>query len=254
MNGLGKYYFVSDAHLGIPDYNSSLLREKKLVQWLDLVKNDAAGIFLMGDIFDFWFEYRDVVPKYFVRLLGKLAELTDAGIPVWFFKGNHDMWTFGYLERELNITLITNQLSIELNGKSFFLAHGDGLGPKDQGYKMIKSIFRNKVSCKLFSMLHPRIGFSMANYSSMSSRDAHSEKDKYFGGENEEALVLFSRKKLESCHFDYFVFGHRHLAMQIKLNDNSNFINLGDWVRLFSYGVFDGEQFLLKEFDSETEE
>jgi UDP-2,3-diacylglucosamine hydrolase len=246
-----KYYFLSDAHLGIPDYESSLVREKKLVRWLDTIKNDAAGVFFLGDVFDFWFEYKDVVPKYFVRLLGKIADLTDSGIPVWFFTGNHDMWTFGYLEKELNVRIVREPLRIKLFDKLFFLAHGDGLGPKDHGYKVIKSVFRNKLSKNLFSSLHPRIGFSMANFSSLKSRLAHSESDNYYAGEQAEVLILFAKEKIKEQHFDFFVFGHRHLALNIKISDTSSYINLGDWITKFTFGEFDGEYFFLKTFTEE---
>lgn len=243
-----KYYFLSDAHLGIPNYELSLIREKKIVRWLDTIKNDAVGVFLLGDIFDFWFEYKNVVPKYFVRLLGKIAELTDSGIPVWFFTGNHDMWTFGYLEKELNVSIVREPLIIELFDKTFFLAHGDGLGPKDRGYKVIKTVFKNKLSKNLFASLHPRIGFSMANFSSLKSRLAHSESDSYYAGDDAEALILFAKEKINEHHYDFFVFGHRHLALNIKISDKASFINLGDWITKFTYGEFDGENFFLNNF------
>jgi UDP-2,3-diacylglucosamine hydrolase len=249
LNSSGKYYFISDAHLGIPDYDSSLVREKKLVKWLDVVKSDAKGIFLLGDIFDFWFEYCNVVPKYFVRLLGKIAEVSDLGIPVWFFTGNHDMWTFGYLEKELGVKLQKEPLVIELFKKRFFLAHGDGLGPKDYGYKMIKSVFRNNISRRLFALLHPRIGFAMAKYSSSKSRLANLKNKDYLGDVNEEFLLIYTEQILLKEHFDFCVFGHRHLAIQQTIGNKSTFINLGDWLNQFTYGEFDGKEFTIKTFD-----
>lgn len=250
MTSLKKYYFLSDAHLGIPDYHSSLIREKKLVKWLDSVKEDAGGIFLLGDIFDFWFEYQNVVPKYFVRLLGKIAELTDAGIPVWFFKGNHDMWTYGYLEKEIGVKVISNHLEIQLGDKHFYLAHGDGLGPDDHGYKAVKSVFTSNTARKLFATLHPRIAFTLAGYSSQKSRKAHIATDRHFADEK-EILIRFARETLKNKHFDYFVFGHRHVPVRKDLTSESTIVTLGDWVTHLTYAVFDGNMIELKTFENE---
>ncbi len=247
MNKKNKIYFVSDTHFGIPDHAKSLVREKLFVKWLDEIKSDAKEIYLLGDIFDFWYEYKRTIPKGFVRLLGKLAELTDSGIKIHFFTGNHDMWMFNYLSKELNIDIYKNPISKEINGKKFFIGHGDGLGPKDYGYKFIKKIFSSKLCQWFFERLHPNFGIALANYFSNKSRIA---KGIYsaFTGEDKEFLIVFSKEKLETEHFDYFVFGHRHLPLKIELNENSQFFNLGDWVKHFSYGVFDGENFELKNF------
>ncbi len=245
-----KIYFASDFHLGVPSYNDSLAREKRLVTWLDNVKHDAAEIYLVGDLFDFWFEYKTVIPKYFTRLLGKLAELRDNNIPITFFTGNHDMWMFGYFEEELGIPVIRQPIDREINGKKFHIAHGDGLGPGDKGYKFIKKVFASKLCQWLFRWLHPDIGIGIANYFSGTSRKKTGDSDAKFLGEENEWLVIYSREKLKTQHYDFFIYGHRHLPMEIKLNDSSKYINLGDWINHFTYAVFDGETVELKKFDS----
>jgi UDP-2,3-diacylglucosamine hydrolase len=236
-----KIYFLSDFHLGAPDYASSLIREKKIVAFLDRIKHDAEEIFIVGDIFDFWYEYRKVVPKGYVRLLGKLAELTDAGIGIHVFVGNHDMWMSGYFEKELNIPVYHHPLPFSWNGKRFYIGHGDGLGPADHGYKFIKKIFRNGFCQWLFGQLHPSWGIGLANYFSRKSREKTGASDEHFLGDDKEWLVIYSREILKEQHYDYFIFGHRHLPLDITLADNSRYINLGDWIRTFTYAVFDGE-------------
>lgn len=236
-----KIYFLSDFHLGAPDYDTSLAREKKIVSFLDKIKNDAAAIFIIGDLFDFWYEYSTVVPKGFVRILGKLAELTDSGISIYFFVGNHDMWMKGYFERELNIPVYYNPESFEFNGKKFLIGHGDGLGPGDHRYKFLKKVFRNKISRALFGALHPTIGIGLANYFSRRSRKATGSVDEHFLGEDKEWLVIYCKEVLKKEHFDFFIFGHRHLPIEFKLQDNSFYINTGDWIKYFSYATFDGQ-------------
>lgn len=243
-----KIYFASDQHLGAPNYEHSLTREKHFVKWLDTVKTDAQEIFLLGDLFDFWFEYKTAVPRGYVRILGKLAELTDSGIPITFFTGNHDMWMFDYFPKELGVTLHKDPIEYEVNGKRFFIGHGDGLGPGDHGYKFIKKVFRNPLCQWLFARLHPNFGIGLANYFSSKSRIANADSDKKFLGEENEWLAIFAKEQLEKQHFDYFVFGHRHLPLDLKVGENSRYINLGEWVTDFTYGVFDGQNFELKEF------
>ena len=245
-----KIYFLSDFHLGAPDYERSLAREKKIVAFLDAIKHDASEIFIVGDIFDFWYEYKTVVPKGYVRLLGKLAEITDAGIPVHFFIGNHDMWMRGYFEKELNIPVYAEPKIFEWNGKRFYIGHGDGLGPGDHGYKFIKKIFRNRVCQWLFGLLHPTCGIGIANYFSRKSRAKTGNADAIFLGEDQEWLVIYSREILAKEHFDYFVFGHRHLPLDIRLSKNSRYINLGDWINYFTYAVFDGNDLALKKWEA----
>lgn len=241
-----KIYFLSDFHLGAPDYEQSLKREKKLVQFLDIISKDAGAIFIVGDLFDFWYEYRSVVPKGYVRLLGKLATLTDSGIPIYFFVGNHDMWMNGYFEKELNIPVYFREMPFEFNGKKFLIGHGDGLGPGDHGYKFIKKIFRNRFCQWLFGIIHPTLGIGLANYMSRKSRAATGQTDEHFLGEENEWLIVYCKEVLQQQHFDYFVFGHRHLPIDFALPGGSRYINLGDWLRYDSYAVFDGSQFELK--------
>jgi UDP-2,3-diacylglucosamine hydrolase len=248
MNPGKKIYFASDFHLGVPDYESSLAREKKVVKWLDEIKSDAEEIYLLGDVFDFWFEYKTVVPRGYVRLLGKIAELTDKGIIVHYFTGNHDMWTFDYLSKELNVKIYREPIEVEYNGKQFYIGHGDGLGPGDHGYKFIKKVFSSKISQWLFARLHPNAGIGLAEYFSKKSRVATGISDEKFLGEEKEWLIIHSKEILEKKHFDYLIFGHRHLPLDFPINGKSRYINLGDWIRYFSYGVFDGKEFELRYF------
>jgi UDP-2,3-diacylglucosamine hydrolase len=241
-----KIYFLSDFHLGAPDYATSLEKEKKIVHFLTSIQNNAAAIFIVGDMFDFWFEYRNVVPKGYVRLFGKLAELTDAGIPVHFFVGNHDMWMRDYFQTELGIPVYFEPKAFTWNGKKFLIGHGDGLGPGDHGYKMMKRVFRNRFCQWLFGILHPSIGIGMANYFSRSSRKKTGSSDDHFLGENNEWLIIYSREVLAKEHYDYFIFGHRHLPIDHQLNETSRYINLGDWIKFFTYAVFDGKTVELK--------
>lgn len=241
-----KVYFLSDFHLGVPNHASSLEREKRIVSFLEQSRKDAAMIFVVGDLFDFWFEYRTVVPKGYVRILGKLAELTDSGIPIHFFVGNHDMWMSGYFEKELNIPVFFENQTYVFNDKTFLIGHGDGLGPGDHGYKFIKKIFRNPICKFLFGLLPPYFGISLANYLSKGSRTITGSSDEQFLGEEKEWLVVYCKEQLQQRHFDYFIFGHRHLPIDVKLNEKSRYINLGDWIRYNSYGEFDGSELHLK--------
>ena len=245
-----KIYFLSDFHLGAPDHQSSLQREKKIVAFLESIRHQASTIFIVGDMFDFWYEYKQVVPKGFVRLLGKLAELTDSGIPIHFFVGNHDMWMRDYFQKELNITVHFQPQHFEWNGVKFFVGHGDGLGPADHGYKLLKKFFRNRFCQSLFGFLHPLVGIGLANYFSRKSREKTGKADEKFLGEDKEWLIIFCREILAKQHFDYFIFGHRHLPLDIKLNEQSRYINLGDWITYFTYAEFDGQTAQLKHLTS----
>ena len=248
-----KIYFASDFHLGIPDHDSSLEREKKLVAWLDLARTDAAEIFLMGDLFDFWFEYKTAIPRGYSRLLGKLAEITDSGIPVHLFRGNHDMWAFDYLTKELNIQLHRDPEFREFNGKHFYLAHGDGLGPGDRGYKFIKRVFANPINQWLFRQLHPDIGIKMALYWSRKSRSASIEKEKSV---QDITLKLIHQRitahsnDLVKHHpeLDYLIYGHYHYPLDTPLSGKAKQLVLGDWITHFTYAVFDGENLELRNF------
>ena len=244
-----KIYFASDFHFGVPDRASSLLREEKFINWLDEVRKDAKEIYILGDLFDFWFEYQTVIPKGYVRLLAKLAQIQDDGIPIHFFKGNHDLWMFGYFENELGIKVYHEPIIKEWNGKRFFIGHGDGLGPGDYGYKFLKLFFTNPICQFLFNWIHPDIGVRLALWWSSKSRYQNEKRkmDEYKGHEN-EYLYQYCKKRLEKEHFDYFILGHRHLALNIALNNKSNYVNLGDWINLYTYAVYDGNTVELKEY------
>ena len=241
-----KIYFLSDFHLGAPDAASSLIREKKICRFLDSIKADASTIFIVGDLFDFWFEYSTVVPKGYVRILGKLAELTDSGIAVHFFVGNHDMWMKDYFQTELNIPVYFEPKEFSFNNKKFLIGHGDGLGPGDEGYKMMKKVFRNPVCQWLFGILPPYFGIGMANYFSRKSRAKTSEVDEVFLGADKEWLIIYCREVLKKEPFDYFIFGHRHLPIDFSLDESSRYINLGEWIKFYSYAVLDGETLTLQ--------
>nr|WP_297913973.1 UDP-2,3-diacylglucosamine diphosphatase [uncultured Allomuricauda sp.] len=245
-----KVYFASDNHLGAPTLKASLPREKKFVAWLDSIKEDAEVIFLLGDLFDFWFEYKTVVPKGFTRTLGKLAELTDAGIPIFYFVGNHDLWMNGYFEEELNIPVYHKPQQYLIKDTSFFIGHGDGLGPHDKGFKRMKKVFTNPVAQWFFRWLHPDWGVRLAQHLSINNRIISGESDAKSLGEDKEWLVQYAKQKLEKQHYDNFIFGHRHLPLEIKLNENSTYTNLGDWISYFTYAEFDGEKLTLEKYTS----
>ena len=245
-----KIYFASDVHLGAPAMANNREREKLFVKWLDQVKVDAEEIYLMGDIFDFWFEYKRAVPSGFTRVLVKIAEITDSGIPVHFFTGNHDIWVFDYLAEETGVIVHRDIVKTELNGKKFFLGHGDGLGPYDKSYKLLKKIFTSPFLQWSFARIHPNFGIWLALKWSGKSRLSNGmvEADN-FRGVDKEWLVLYAKDELTKEHFDFFVFGHRHWPCDIDLNGKSRYINTGDWVTNFTYAVFDGENMELKQFE-----
>lgn len=241
-------YFASDFHLGSPNFEESRMRENRIVRWLTSIESSCSELFLMGDVFDFWFEYRTVVPKGFIRLQGKLAAMADAGIKIYFFKGNHDMWVKDYFFKEMGVQIVSDELIIERSGKRFFLHHGDGLGPGDRKYKILRKIFRNPICQWLFSMIPPRIGIGIANGWSGHSRAA-GDKEEVFLGEDKEWLAVYARAQLEANHYDYFVFGHRHLPLEIDLGSGAKYINTGEWFHSNSYAVFDGTELTLKYFE-----
>ncbi|GGK37786.1 MULTISPECIES: UDP-2,3-diacylglucosamine diphosphatase [Flavobacteriaceae] len=243
-----KIYFASDQHFGAPTAKLSKIREQKFVSWLEAIKTDAEVIFLLGDLFDFWFEYKKVVPKGFIRVLGKLAELRDSGIQIYFFVGNHDLWMQDYFETELNIPTFHKPQEFTFNNKLFLIGHGDGLGPGDKGYKRMKKVFTNPFSKWLYKWLHPDIGVTLAQYLSVKNKLISGEEDVKFLGEENEWLVHYCKRKLIKKKFDYFVFGHRHLPMEIQLTKKSKYINTGDWISHFTYAVFNGEEMVLKSY------
>lgn len=248
-----KIYFISDIHLGLYPPEKSLEREKLLVKWLDSIKSDADELYLMGDIFDFWHEYKRVVPKGFTRFLGKLAEISDNGTKIHFFTGNHDIWAYDYLPNEINLTLYRKPVIRELNGLKFYLAHGDGLGPKDYGYKILKVIFTNKIAQWLFARIHPNAALAFGQRWSKTSRYAKGLIAEPYNGDNKEKQVIYAKEKLKTEHFDFFMIGHRHLPFDIKISENSRVINIGDWINNFSFAVLDGQKLELKTFFPEHE-
>lgn len=245
-----KTFFASDFHLGADARLCSGEREKQIVRWLDQIRDEAEALYLVGDIFDFWFEYRTVIPKGFLRLQGKLTEWREAGIPVYFFTGNHDMWMFRYFEEELGIPVFREPVFREIGGHSFLIGHGDGLGPGDHGYKMIKRVFANPLAQWLFRWIHPDVGIGIANYWSRSSR-ASSRDAKTFLGPDNEWLVTYANEQLDIRPADYYIFGHRHLPIDYTLkNGSSRYINLGDWTHYNSYAVYDGNEVSLHFFEN----
>ncbi|MEO9806346.1 MAG: UDP-2,3-diacylglucosamine diphosphatase [Reichenbachiella sp.] len=245
-----KIYFASDFHLGVPDHQQSIVREKRIVQWLEQISYDAQAIFLLGDIFDFWFEYEHVVPKGFVRLLGKLAQLADQGIKIVIFSGNHDLWLKGYLVKEIGAVLHHRPGSFEIGSHSFYVAHGDGLGPGDTKFKYYKKIFTNRTCQWLFKWLHPDIGIMLARSWSRGSRLAQVDDPLTFHGDK-EWLIIHSNQVEKKSHHDYYIYGHRHIPTKSPLTQDATYVNLGEWVIGSSYAVYDGEQLELREFLNE---
>jgi len=241
-------YFASDFHLGAPNHEQSLLREKKVVRWLHSIQPYCKELYLLGDIFDFWFEYKRVVPQGFVRLLGKLAAFHDAGIPIHFFTGNHDLWVRDYLEKELGFQIYRDPIERNIGEKKFFIGHGDGLGPGDKTYKVLRKVFHNPLAKWAYRWVHPDLGIKLANYWSRSSRNSQDEAK--MESPESEWLFQFAREKLKDQHYDYFVFGHRHLPLNLAINNQSKYINLGDWISHFSYAKFDGKDLELLFFEN----
>lgn len=245
---MGKIYFASDFHLGTDARLTSQEREKQIVRWLNEVRGDASELYLLGDLFDYWFEYKSVVPKGFTRLLGTLASMRDDGIPITIFTGNHDMWMFGYFKEEMDIPVYRQPIRKTIRGKEFMIGHGDGLGPGDQGYKFIKRLFASPVSQWLFARLHPNTAIRLMRYFSGQSRESMEEFE--FLGPEREWLIQYCNQKIREENIDYFVFGHRHLPIDWTLEDGkSRYINLGDWLKYNSYAVFDGDMLQLLFFE-----
>ena len=247
-----KIYFLSDFHLGAPNDVESRKREDRLVRFLQDARKDAGVIFIVGDIFDFWFEYKTVVPKGFVRILGTLAQMADEGIQLHIFTGNHDLWMQDYLSKELNAKLYFEPQQFTIHHKQFLIGHGDGLGPGDNGYKRLKKIFTNPICQWLFKWLHPDAGIQLANYFSRKSRAKTGNADELFLGEDKEWLILYAKEQAKTMAVDYFIFGHRHYAIDLNINEKSRYINLGDWIRLNTYAVFDGKDLQLLTWEATT--
>jgi UDP-2,3-diacylglucosamine hydrolase len=245
-----KVFFASDFHLGAPNKEQSRERERKIVRWLDSISPNAAAIFLMGDLFDFWFEYRHAVPKGGIRLQGKLAELSDSGLPIIIFTGNHDMWMKNYFPEEFGIPVYKNPRSLTIGERRFFMGHGDGLGPGDTRFKVMKKVFQSPLSHWLYSLLHPDIGIGIAQKWSGRSRASNHKKDEVFLGDK-EWLLAYCRYKQQQEHHDYYVFGHRHLPLHLEVDADSHYINLGEWINYYTYGEFDGHKMELKTFEED---
>jgi UDP-2,3-diacylglucosamine hydrolase len=248
----GKIYFISDIHLGLYPEEKSLIRERMLIEWLDTIKSDAAELFLVGDIFDFWHEYKHVVPRGFTRFLGKIAEMADRGIRVHFFTGNHDIWIYDYLPSEIGLTLYRHHITRIMNGKKFFIGHGDGIGSGDKGYRLMKWGFTNKALQWLFARIHPNASMAFGKRWSKSSRYAKGIVADPYRGDDHENQVVFARHTLQNEHFDYFIFGHRHIPYDIHIG-NSRVVNLGDWINNFTYAVWDGTELELHSIKAENE-
>lgn len=249
LNPGQKIYFASDFHLGAPDYAQSRAREKVIIRWLDQVAKDASVIFLLGDLFDFWFEYKYVVPKGFIRFFGKLASLKDQGKDLIIFTGNHDMWMFDYLQEELAVPIIRNPVSIQVNDQLLHIGHGDGLGSGDQQFKILKKIFKSALSQKLFAAIHPRWGMGLAHAWSHHSRQKNLKKDESFKGKEFEWIYEYCETVEKQQHHDYYIFGHRHLPLDIPINAQSRYYNIGEWIQARTYGVHDGTKFSLSSFE-----
>lgn len=244
LNHNEKVYFASDFHLGAPDHETSLVREKRIVKWLNGCMKDAKAIFLVGDLFDFWFEYKHTIPKGHARFLGKLGEIVDAGIELHIFVGNHDLWMFGYFEKEFGAKVYYEPLEFSINNKTLYVGHGDGLGPGDKGYKRLKKIFTNPFFQWCFNWLHPNIGVSLANFWSSKSRaQANNVEQKFLG--DDEWLWQYAKYLETQAHRDYYVFGHRHLPLELEVGENSQYINLGEWISQYTYAVFEGNELKL---------
>jgi len=248
-----KIYFASDAHFGLDLKESPIESERRFVRWLDSIKHETAALYLLGDMFDYWFEYKSVVPKGYTRFLGKLAEFTDAGIPVYIFTGNHDIWMFDYLPKETGVTVITEPIEVELYGKRFYLAHGDGLGDPSRVFLLMRWFFRNKFCQFLYKILHPRLtvpfGYAWSKHNRKKKIDRETAK---YMGEDKEYLVQFAKEYLKNHNVDYFIFGHRHVMLDLMLPDRKQVVMLGDWIDNFSFAVFDGKELFLDQLHTQV--
>ncbi|MCD8261263.1 MAG: UDP-2,3-diacylglucosamine diphosphatase [Bacteroides sp.] len=245
-----KVYFLSDTHLGSRAIDHGRTQERRLVNFLDSIKNNAGAIYLLGDMFDFWYEFKHVVPKGYTRFLGKLSELTDRGVEIHFFIGNHDIWCGDYLRKECGLILHRKPLTTEIYGKEFYLAHGDGLGDPDPKFRFLRSMFHSVTLQRLFSALHPRWSIELGlNWAKRSRLKRVAGKEPDYMGEDKEFLVLYSKEYLKTHPaINYFIYGHRHIMLDLMLSRTSRMIILGDWITYFSYAVFDGENLFLEEF------
>lgn len=253
MAGSNKIYFISDVHLGLYPPEKSAVRERLLVDWLDTIKDDMAELYLLGDIFDFWHEYKHVVPRGFTRFLGKLSELSDKGVKLHFFTGNHDIWVYDYLPTEIGLTLYKKHIIREIDGKRFFIGHGDGIGRGDNAYKLMKWGFTNRVLQWFFARIHPNASMAFGKRWSKNSRYAKGIIAEPFNGDDRELQIIFAREAIAKQHLDFFIFGHRHVPYDVHIGNDSRVINLGDWINNFTYAVWDGKDIGLHSIFPEKE-
>jgi len=248
----GKIYFVSDLHLGSDILEHPKATEKRFVRWLDTIRDDARAVYLLGDIFDFWFEYKKTVPRGFTRFLGKIAEMQDAGTEIHFFTGNHDIWMFDYFQQELGITVHSKPFRTAIDGKVFYLAHGDGLGDRSQSFRFIRWIFHNRTCQWLFARFSSHGGIAFGHWWSRHNRKKNLADPVKYKGEEEEHLVLYSKKYIQEYpDTDYLIFGHRHILLDLMLNRKSRMMIIGDWMEYFSYAVFDGKTLSLEQYNAD---
>ena len=237
-----KIFFISDLHLGAPNQAKSLERERLFVQWLEEYAPQMQELYIVGDLFDFWFEYKKAVPRGYVRSLGALAHLADKGLPIHLFTGNHDMWIFDYMPSEIGLKLYREPIIKEYHGKRFYIGHGDGLGPGDHGYKFIKKVFANKLCQWAFARLHPNFGIGLADFFSKKSRAKTGDSDAVYKGKEQEWLYTHCKEVLENQSIDYFIFGHRHLPLELDVEGKAKYVNLGDWIQYYTYATWDGKE------------
>lgn len=246
-------YFISDLHLGA-SYLDTRQSEQKVIDWLNSIKSSAKRLILLGDILDYWYEYRHVVPRGYIRFFGKLAELSDSGIEIHWFTGNHDIWIFDYLPAELGITLHRTNEVFDIDGHSFFLSHGDEVGERKWSFRFIQWLFRNKVAQWCYSWIHPDLTMILAHKWSSSSRKKNNQKgEKHFRGEKHEPLVRFAKEYIKNNNVEYLIFGHRHILLDLMLTRNNRMVILGDWIKHFSYASFDGENLWIDLFEPEDD-
>jgi len=243
-------FFASDFHLGLDTHETSQQRELRIISWMDSILDKCEQLFLLGDLFDYWFEYDTVVPKGYFRFFAKISEFTARGIPVHVFTGNHDMWLFDYMEKELRVIMYRKVLEIYINDFKFVLGHGDGLGPGDHGYKFIKKVFSSRINQWLYAKIHPDWGIKLMRYFSKKSRDSQEHNNQFLGKEK-EWLVQYCESYLNTNKADFFIFGHRHFPIDYTLSNNhSRYINAGDWIDHNSYVEFNGSTIELKYYNT----
>ncbi len=241
-------YFFSDLHLGAPYFPDSKEAERRVVAFLDHIKEDAEAIYMLGDVLDYWYEYRYVVPRGFVRFFGKLAELADSGIRIVWLIGNHDIWINDYIPSELGVEVIDGTLTEKIGDKTFFLTHGDGVGKMKRSFKFLRSLFRNKTCQKAFSAIHPRWTVPFAYNWSRHSRDKGERR-----GLPDETILSGLKQFTKEYHashpeIDFFIYGHVHILSREEISKGCEMIVLGEWIHTFSYAVFSENELKLSKW------